>query len=370
MYDILKHREEIRNRILKSFETDDFEKAAAAIGEIRTWGGVEYKKVDVGRWVKVTNGKEKQVAGSGVKKQIRARQEDIKNSWENVQREFEKSLDNKFPKGTVQYNVFFQRAWLGETERNEFLKRLREEQRDLEDEIKEIDAAAKEDSRQKRESKTGKKEYDVEHVQKSFEEARRMFNEVRKRIPRTGTAKEIMPEVTVDDYFLETETTFKGIMKREDGYREVSERWKKMKADKRYDFHESPKSSSQYLVDRTTGDVYRYSDHWGKVASCDWDLESKNEEKWDIGVSNLKDFQRKDSGTWFNPVFREKMVEAADVVLPRVAFLMKDNEKFYLTPKAKKEAQALSQEILKDLQWSAALSVEEVDKIRKKYELI
>lgn len=31
MYDILKHREEIRNRILKSFETDDFEKAAAAI---------------------------------------------------------------------------------------------------------------------------------------------------------------------------------------------------------------------------------------------------------------------------------------------------------------------------------------------------
>lgn len=179
-----------------------------------------------------------------------------------------------------------------------------------------------------------------------------------------------MPEVTVDDYFLETETTFKGIMKREDGYREVSERWKKMKTDKRYDFHESPKSSSQYLVDRTTGDVYRYSDHWGKVASCDWDLESKNEEKWDIGVSNLKDFQRKDSGTWFNPVFREKMVEAADTVLPRVAFLMKDNEKFYLTPKAKKEAQALSQEILKDLQWSAALSVEEVDKIRKKYELI
>lgn len=100
------------------------------------------------------------------------------------------------------------------------------------------------------------------------------------------------------------------------------------------------------------------------------DLESKNEEKWDIGVSNLKDFQRKDSGSWFNPVFREKMVEAADTVLPRVAFLMKDNEKFYLTPKAKKEAQALSQEILKDLQWSAALSVEEVDKIRKKYELI
>lgn len=28
------------------------------------------------------------------------------------------------------------------------------------------------------------------------------------------------------------------------------------------------------------------------------------------------------------------------------------------------------EEILKDLQWSAALSVEEVDKIRKKYELI
>lgn len=32
-------------------------------------------------------------------------------------------------------------------------------------------------------------------------------------------------------------------------------------------------STSIYLIDEATGVVYRYADHWGRVASCYWDLD-------------------------------------------------------------------------------------------------
>lgn len=32
-------------------------------------------------------------------------------------------------------------------------------------------------------------------------------------------------------------------------------------------------STSVYLIDEATGEVYRYADHWGRVASCFWDLD-------------------------------------------------------------------------------------------------
>lgn len=53
--DIAKRRNEISERICKSF-SPDIEKAVAAIGEIRKWGDGDYKKVDSGKWVKVTDG--------------------------------------------------------------------------------------------------------------------------------------------------------------------------------------------------------------------------------------------------------------------------------------------------------------------------
>jgi hypothetical protein len=53
----------------------------------------------------------------------------------------------------------------------------------------------------------------------------------------------------------------------------------------------SPKSDSKYIVlqDR----VYRYADHWGRVASCDWDVITKTSDlpdnfvwgKWSLGVA-------------------------------------------------------------------------------------
>ena len=36
-----------------------------------------------------------------------------------------------------------------------------------------------------------------------------------------------------------------------------------------------------------TGDIYRFSDHWGKVASCEWSLNDEPTEGWSIGVATF-----------------------------------------------------------------------------------
>ena len=40
-----------------------------------------------------------------------------------------------------------------------------------------------------------------------------------------------------------------------------------------------------------TGDIYRFSDHWGKVASCEWSLNDEPTEGWSIGVANIRSFK-------------------------------------------------------------------------------
>lgn len=71
------------------------------------------------------------------------------------------------------------------------------------------------------------------------------------------------------------------------------------------------KTGSQYLID-TDNNLYRLSNHWGAVASCQWTLEGKGELRmsvfvcgeWKLGVANLKDFG----------IFRRKQEKRADFV--------------------------------------------------------
>jgi hypothetical protein len=94
----------------------------------------------------------------------------------------------------------------------------------------------------------------------------------------------VIPVPTLDDYYIATETTFTAM---EGGAKE----WEKMKESGKYELQQSPKSGSEYLIDRETGDIFRFSDHWGTVASCRWELEGgKNEGTYEIGKSNIQDF--------------------------------------------------------------------------------
>lgn len=353
-------------RISKAVE-DELNKAVAAIGEIRQWGDGMYKKIAEGKWAKVTNGKEKVVAGSGMIKKLQEEFQNKNESLSKIKREFEDSLESKFPRGTVAYNVFFQKAWQDEQDRNEFIKKIREEQSDLNKEIYEIKHLLDKEAKLKREAKAGKKEMDVPEVQEALKDMKSIFYKVEKEVPRSGTGKQIMPDVTIDDYFYDTETVFRSVLRKDEKWNEIEERWKKMIDSKKCDWHRSPKSSSEYLIDKETGDIYRYADHWGKVASCDWNLISKNEGGYNIAKSNIKNFVRKDSGVYFNPQYRIKIVEAANIVLPRLKNLVSDNKDFYLTEKARKEVAIIAGNFFNTLKHSADLSMEEIDRLKKEY---
>lgn len=368
---IKKHIKEIQNNILKSFgEENEIEKSVAQVGEIREWTDGTYKKVSEGKWVKVTNGKEKSVAGSSMVKKVKEEIKSKQAKWDDVKRIFENSLESKFTKGTIAYKVFFERAWTDEIQNNKFLQKIIAEQKDLNDEIREIEKAVAIEKKLKREAKVGKRELDVDDLKNSLGEAKEVFQKVNKEIPRTGSAKEIMPQVTIDDYYLDTETNYQSILSKDENWKEIDDRWGAMKESGKYDWHQSPKSSSEYLIDNNTGDIYRFSDHWGRVASCSWDIKSESEQKWDIAKSNIKDFKRKDSGVYFNPQYRIKMVEAAEIVLPRLNKLVSENKDFYLTDKAKKSVKEFTEKIFRDLKWSALMSIEEVARLKRKYNMI
>lgn len=364
----------IRKAILEGLiPVELISKAVVNIGETRIWSDGKYKKISRGKWVKVVGNKEKQIAVSGTIKKLKNEINKVHVLFLEQKNKFQKSLETKFTEGTVQYNVFFGRAWNQELDNNDFIKKILQEQRDLHDEIIEIENQSKIDKKIEREQSIGKKEIDFDDLTDQFRDFTILFQQIENKIPKTAHANEVAPEVTVDDYYLDTEADFKTIEEfrsnSEDGvYRDnVAEKWKEMKESGKYEFTQSPKSFSQYLIDRSTGDVFRMSDHWGRCASCEWynTFESGN---YGIGVCNEKDFKRKASGYWFNPKFREKIVEASNIILPQLNDLVKEKDKFYLTDKAKERVVNYAKKIFNDyLKYSALLSEEELGKLREKY---
>lgn len=364
--DIRNTRNEKRNNILKSFGVD-IEKATAQIGETRQWADGLYRKVEAGKWVKVTNGKEKRLQNSTIIKKIKERQQQLLTDWNSVRKSFENSLENKFPKYTYEHNKFFQDAWRDKVAKDKFLQKIQKEQKDLNDEIKEIQSVAKIEEKKRREIQAGKQEIDEDDLMNGesvFKQSVLLLEKIDKEIPKRSTAIEIMPQVTIENYFLDTKTTFHSVLSSTDTWSDVSKKWDDMKKSGKYDYHQSPKSNSEYLIDKTNGDIYRHSDHWGKVASCDWDIVHTSDNVWDIAKSNIKDFKRKKNSpsVYLNPVYRTKMVEAAKLVLPQFRKLVTDNKDFYLTKQALQLVLDKTDWLYKELKYRALLSVEEIAK--------
>ncbi len=120
--------------------------------------------------------------------------------------------------------------------------------------------------------------------------------------------RDVFKTPTVDDYYIGTKTTFTSIGAKPDGDNVTSlleaeaenkKTWQQMKDSGKYEWHKSPLSDSEYLVDRQTGDIYRFSDHWFRVASCDWAIDDFHANEslkgiYQIGKSNIKDFELND----------------------------------------------------------------------------
>jgi len=110
-------------------------------------------------------------------------------------------------------------------------------------------------------------------------------------------------------------------------HKNILESWGRLKHSFGSDitFEHKSKSGSEYFV-TPNGDVYRLSNHWGAVATCEWTLDGNGELRMSvmvsgelqIGVANLKDFQifrRKDDrrrDILVNPEWIEKI----KVILP------------------------------------------------------
>lgn len=105
--------------------------------------------------------------------------------------------------------------------------------------------------------------------------------------------REIKSTVDFSDYYDGTIAEFKALPS--DG-KTVYEQWEELKA-KGYEWHKSPLSNSEYLIDKETGDIYRYANHWGSVASCTWELVGAYDDyNYHIAVCNISDFKAKGYG--------------------------------------------------------------------------
>lgn len=103
----------------------------------------------------------------------------------------------------------------------------------------------------------------------------------------TVSYREVKKDVDLSDFYEATSVEFTKLS----SDKSVFSFWEGLKSDKDLKWHHSPLSNSEYLVNHHTGDIYRFSDHWGKVASCEWSLNDEPIEGWSIGVANIQSFK-------------------------------------------------------------------------------
>lgn len=362
--------------ILKSAGTEDlFEKAVAQIGEIRHWADGDFKKVAEGKWVRVSDKKEKKVGNSPMLKIISSEIDKISSQILKHRNEWEKGIENphKFSEtGWAGHYSFWEKAWKDEKESNEFLRNLISERDDLTAEFSEIKEIAYQTAKSKREQKAGKHEVDEKEVEEIIKKFRKLFYQVEKNYPKTLSAVQRFSEITADNYYCDTETTFKVLY--HSSYQELENKWNELKQREDLIYTKSPKSDSEYLINEATGDIYRYSDHWGRVATCRWYLKDENGEDSDflcIAKGNLSDFKRREDSMslYINPDYNENVVKISKKVFPKLKKIIKEGDDFYLTKGAKKAILNYAQQTLDKYINTSTFSAFELLRLKGKYSL-
>lgn len=139
------------------------------------------------------------------------------------------------------------------------------------------------------------------------------YNDIRKINPFIGFLwsdkvsefidyREVFKTPTLDDYYIATKADYEyvgsnlgmqpgGLVAAE---HENQRKWNEMVASGKYEHQKSPLSDSEYLLDKEIGDIYRFSNHWGRVASCQWSIDKRygteDVEIYAIGKCNIQDF--------------------------------------------------------------------------------
>ena len=378
------YQELIKSNIFNTYNNIDYlEKAAAIVGEVRNWGGIDYRKTSIGEWVKVSNNKEKSITSSGIKKVIKTELNKHYDNLANIREQFKKDwlkVNNVPDLYNITLKVRFSNDLSKDPAVIEASEAYQKIQTDLITDLREVENLAEYKAKKERENISGKKELEESDEQfiNNLSEAKQYLDDIDK-IPNYVSAKEAAPNVTADNYWKDTKTEFKPIIQFnwKGGWDKdnVKAYWEKLKQRSDLEHTFSPKSSSEYLVDRKTGDVYRKSDHWGVAASCTWDLASNPElegkdgymKNYAVAVSNLKDFERKNTTkTYANPQKPQVVFLNCKLSLATIKNMI-DNDSSYLSKSALERVKFTIKRIDYNLTQQRKIDNEEVEKIKKQY---
>ena len=121
--------------------------------------------------------------------------------------------------------------------------------------------------------------------------------------------RDLHKEIDTTNFQICTKVDFKAIKQVHDDVRET---WGRLKHDCVMIYEFTSKTGSQYFIDNEDN-VYRLSNHWGAVASCEWTREGEGQlmmsvfesGDWEIGIANLKDFK----------IFRRSVDRRVDMII-------------------------------------------------------
>jgi hypothetical protein len=166
----------------------------------------------------------------------------------------------------------------------------------------------------------------IDQILKEVEEAKRKIEEIEHM--KLIHYRELYPRIDHTNFQICTKVDFRGIEKPEN-HKSIRETFDRIKNEKPIIFEFKSKSGSEYFI-TPEGNVYRLSDHWGAVASCEWTREGEGNFMMsemisgdlEIGVANLCDFKlfrRKEDrkvDKLLNPEWIEKMTQILKDIAP------------------------------------------------------
>ena len=359
-----------RENIEKAFRLD-VEKAFP-IGTIRVWDGVQYRKVNDGEWVKVKGEKESSVATSGMIKKFKSDLEDVDWNLHKIRSGIEARIKERFEKENpehkgggewkIAYRVTFEKFKDDNLKNDPYyieLQKQLSQYKELSDEIRELNVKYIKEQKLRREEKHGgRKELNDKDVDKLLGTitysygVKRIIDDNDSEIPALISCKEFYDGiVSSENYYMCTDANFEAMeiekWEKVDGVLKQTfdpyDTFNKMKNSGKFKYTYSPKSNSEYLVDEKEGVVYRIADHWGRCASCNWDI--KDNEGNFIGTGRyivlakcrFKDMEMNNDYRYRfeNPKYVEKFIEIGRKEIEKV-FNLISRDDIYFTDKAKK----------------------------------
>ena len=107
--------------------------------------------------------------------------------------------------------------------------------------------------------------------------------------------RDLHKEIDSSNFQICTKVDFKAVP---DTYNNIRETWGRLRHEFNPDYYFKSKTGSEYFI-TDDGNVYRLSNHWGAVASCEWTRNGEGQlamsvfesGDWEIGVANLKEFE-------------------------------------------------------------------------------